>query len=90
MATTKIQQIADLLEETGHAHHRAFVETDGADPEWALWYATHLQKPLSDLLNREFTQSLIVYELVRMDRTAEVGNAPWPEVYAMELMDKYA
>lgn len=90
METTRIQQIVALLEETGRAHHQAFIESDGADPEWALWYATHLQKPLSDLLNLEFTRSLIVYELVRMNKTAEVGNAPWPEVYAMELMDKYA
>lgn len=89
MQNPRIQQLAKLLEETGHAHHKSFISTDGADPEWALWYASHLQIPLSELLNREFTQSLIVYELVRLDRTAESG-APWPEVYAMELLTKYS
>ncbi|MEN8787870.1 MAG: hypothetical protein ABF295_00015 [Flavobacteriaceae bacterium] len=89
MQNPKIAQLATLLKETGQAHHQAYIKTDGADPEWALWYASHLQNPLSDLMNREFTQSTIIYELVRIDKTADIENAPWPEVYAMELLERY-
>lgn len=90
MESNKIYELANLLKETGQAHHQAFIETDGADPEWALWYASYLKEPLSDLLNREFSQSQIIYELVRLDKTADIGRAPWPEVYAMELMERYS
>ena len=89
MASTLSEQLAALLEQTGHAHHQAFIETDGADPEWALWYASYLQSPLSALLQKNFTQSLIVYELVRLDKTEDTDDAPWPEVYAMELLERY-
>ena len=89
MSSSRTQQLASLLEQTGHEHHQAFIETDGADPEWALWYAAHLKRPLSDLLQHDFTQSLLIYELMRMDKTADTENSPWPEVYAMELVERY-
>ena len=89
LSPSKVQQLAELLEHTGRAHHQAFIDTDGADPEWALWYADHLQGPLSELFQHDFTRSMIVYELVRLDKTAETANSPWPEVYAMELMERY-
>ena len=89
MDKTRIQEIANLLENTGQAHHQAFIETDGDDPEWALWYADHLHGPLSEMLQHDFTRSTIIYELVRLDKTADTGDSPWPEVYAMELMERY-
>ena len=33
------KQIAELFQKTGSDHHQAFIETDGEDPEWPLWYA---------------------------------------------------
>ncbi|WP_430968297.1 hypothetical protein [Spongiimicrobium sp. 2-473A-2-J] len=89
MENTKTQELAALLEKTGHAHHQAFIKTDGVDPEWALWYAATLEKPLSSLLNKPFTQSKIIYELVRLEETADVSNALWPQVYAKDLVEKY-
>ena len=87
--STKIQKIAALLKETGQAHHQAFIETDGSDPEWALFYASVLEKPLSSLLGKSLTQSRIVYELVRLDETTDTSEVPWPEAYARELVKKY-
>ena len=89
MESDKTKKIASLLEETGHAHHQAFIDADGFDPEWALWYANHLQKPLSGLLNKSFTKSKIVYELVRMDETLDTTGEPWPMVYARDLVSRY-
>jgi NAD(P)H-hydrate epimerase len=89
METAKIEDIASLLEQTGHAHHQAFINTDGADPEWALWYAVALEKPLSKILDRPLTQSRIVYELVRLDETADTSDTTWPIAYARELVAQY-
>ena len=89
MAINKVQELADLLEKTGQAHHQAFIKTEGHDPEWAIWYASHLQKDISSILNKNFTKSKIVYELVRLAETADVEGKFWPEVYADELMERY-
>lgn len=32
-------ELAVLLVDAGHHHHDAYGESDGADPEWPLWYA---------------------------------------------------
>jgi hypothetical protein len=37
-------QLEELFRETGEAHHQAYIETDGADPEWPLWYADYLRE----------------------------------------------
>lgn len=34
-----IAGLASLLRETGQAHHQAYIDTDGDDPEWPRWYA---------------------------------------------------
>ena len=34
-------QLENLFHEVGEAHHQAYIETDGADPEWPLWYADY-------------------------------------------------
>jgi hypothetical protein len=36
------QELADLLNETAEAHHKAFAATDGVDDEWPIWYADYL------------------------------------------------
>ena len=46
METDLTGQLEGLFHEVGEAHHRAYIETDGADPEWPLWYADYLQERL--------------------------------------------
>ena len=53
-----------LFREVREAHHQAYIETDGADPEWPLWYAEHLRERLGALLNASFTKSELVYMLI--------------------------
>ena len=45
-AEAQVKQLAELFKQTGEAHHQAFLETDGEDPEWAIWYAGYLQDRL--------------------------------------------
>ncbi len=81
-------RIADLLRETGEAHHAAFIDTDGADPEWPIWYAGYLQERLGQQLDRQFTRSELVYLLVLAERehAAEAPAEPWPDFYAQVLL----
>lgn len=81
-------RIADLLRETGEAHHEAFIETDGADPEWPIWYAGYLQERLGQQLDRQVTRSQLVHLLVLAERKhgAQAPAEPWPEFYAQVLL----
>lgn len=89
--TGLVQQVADLFRETGRAHHQAFMETDGDDPEWPLWYAGYLQDRLGRLLNRAFTKSEVVYFLVMADKeqSARAPGADWATFYATLLLERY-
>jgi hypothetical protein len=58
------QQLEGLFREVGEAHHQAYIETDGADPEWPLWYADYLRDRLAPLLDASFTRSELIYLLV--------------------------
>jgi hypothetical protein len=39
MTATATEQIRNLLHEAGETHHRVFRIVDGADDDWATWYA---------------------------------------------------
>ena len=65
------KQLESLFQETFEAHHKAYMETDGADPDWPLWYAGYLQDRLSGLLGARFTKSELVYLLITLDREVQ-------------------
>ena len=87
----RIEQIARVLEETGKAHHAAFIETDGVDPEWTLWYATYLHDKLPALLEAELTRADIVYLLQFADkqRALTAPGSRWPRFYATLFARQY-
>lgn len=82
------EQLADLLMETGHHHHQAYAESDGVDPEWALWYAGYLQTRIWDRAGMLPTRSQLVYLLLRAEsELAEMGTgAPWPPYYSAVIL----
>jgi glutaredoxin len=86
------KDLVDLFRETGHAHHEAFAATDGADPEWPIWYAEHLQAPIADALGTPFTQSQLVYCVMDADfeQAARAPESDWPEFYADQFVERYA
>jgi NAD(P)H-hydrate epimerase len=87
----RVREIEELLRETGVAHHQAFLETDGADPEWPLWFADFLQGRLAMLLGARLTKSELVYLLllVEAERLRESPGADWAGAYARELARRY-
>ena len=82
-----MDSLVALLSAAGPAHHEAFIETDGEDPEWPLWYAQYLRNDLNQLLGTALTKSELVYVLVDMERQRirEAPEADWPSYYAVEL-----
>lgn len=74
--------LAELLAAAGAAHHEAFVATDGADPEWPLWYAEFLLGRMGEHVDDPMTKSQLVYLLVGADRAHAGSSEPWPEFYA--------
>jgi len=81
-------RLASLLEQAGQRHHAAYLEADGVDPEWALWYAGYLQAHLWDDAGSVPTRSRLVYLLIDAERThAAAGSTDaWPRFYARHIL----
>ncbi len=81
-----IENLAELLIETGHHHPQAYLDSDGIDPEWALWYAGHLQTRIWDTFGDVPTRSRLVHLLLSAEEvySADVdsGKGEWPPYYA--------
>jgi NAD(P)H-hydrate epimerase len=85
------RRLIDLFRETGPAHHHAYRATDGADPDWPLWYAEYTQARLNALLGTALTRSELTYLLVsvEMERAAQAPGAAWPDYYADFFLHRY-
>jgi hypothetical protein len=62
------QELADLLNETAEAHHKAFAATDGVDDDWPIWYADYLVDKMRAMLDSKFTKSELIYILVSAEK----------------------
>ncbi|MGB5704763.1 MAG: glutathione S-transferase N-terminal domain-containing protein [Polyangiales bacterium] len=86
---SRLEQLTRLFRETGEAHHQAFLDTDGDDPEWALWYAEHLHERLAPFLAAPITRSRLVFCLIGADdeHRATESELPWAEYYARRFLE---
>lgn len=86
-----IDAVSELLRRTGEMHHHDFLDTDGADPEWPLYYAERLQEPIGELLDAQLSKSELVYLLVRLahEQPLEAPGAAWQRYYARVLVERY-
>lgn len=80
------EDLAALLQATGHHHHQSFRESDGIDPEWALWYAGFLQARAWDQFEKLPTRSALVHAFVDAEKAHAGSTEPWPEFYARHLL----
>jgi hypothetical protein len=86
-----VEQITKLLDETQHAHHQAYLATDGYDPDWSIWYADYLLDKLPPLLEADLTRSDLTYLLVYLSKLQqlEAPGGRWSRYYAKTLVDTY-
>jgi len=84
--------IGKLLLDTGHAHHKAFEVTDGADPDWPIWYAEFSKDTFAEQFGMSFTKSQLIYCLMNADfeHEARAPDSDWPEFYANEIVERFA
>lgn len=89
MGEDSTQDLAALLTQTGKAHHEAFAETDGEDPDWAIWYADYLHDRIVPFLAGPMTRSRIVFclEAIAEEHATGDPDAPWPEFYAARILE---
>ncbi len=87
------ERIAALLDEAGETHHRVYRITDGADDDWASWYADWLLKlsELPTILGAAPVRSELVYTLVGCDKEYTKANSgePWQQFYARALVERF-
>jgi hypothetical protein len=87
--TATTEQISGLLHEAGETHHRVFRIVDGADDDWASWYADWLisLSELPALLGVKPVRSELIYLLVGFDKeyTAGQPGEPWESYYAQRI-----
>ena len=72
-----VDQISALLHEAGETHHRVFRIVDGADGDWASWYADWLTSlsELPALLGVKPVRSELTYLLVSLGKEYTAGRA---------------
>jgi hypothetical protein len=84
------EQVSGLLHEAGETHHQVFRIVEGADDDWASWYAQWLidLSELPDLLGARPVRSELIYLLVSLDKqfTAEAPTEPWETYYARQIL----
>lgn len=89
-----IDRVRGLLHEAAETHHLVYRITDGADDDWASWYADWLTRlsELPDLLARRPVRSELTHHLVALDKeyVAAQPGQPWEEFYAHRLIQLFA
>lgn len=92
--SASVDQISGLLHEAGETHHRVFRIVDGADDDWASWYADWLIRlsELPALLGIKPVRSELTYLLVGLDKeyTAGQPGEPWEAYYAQRILSHFS
>jgi glutaredoxin len=84
-----VQQISEIFENAGRAHHQAFLDTNGEDSEWPIWYANHIYEPIKKIMPGDLTRSRIIYCLIAAEQEhhARAPETNWPDYYAKYFLE---
>jgi len=87
------EQMSQLLREASETHHRVFRIVDGADDDWASWYAWWLinLSELPTVLDVTPIRSELIYLLVSLNKqyTAVQSGEPWESYYARWILNHF-
>jgi hypothetical protein len=86
-------QVAGVLRDAAETHHRVYRIVDGADADWASWYADWLIRlsRLPEILGATPVPSELVYLLVLLDKehSAKASDQPWDSFYADRIVEHF-
>ncbi len=84
------EELTELLQQTGHHHHQAFIDSNGIDPEWALWYAGYLQAHMWDQGGSLPSRSRLIQLLLNAEEefNASGDDGPWHPSYAAHILQR--
>jgi hypothetical protein len=89
----RTQRVADLLHEAAEVHHVVYRITDGADEDWASFYADWLTRhsELGEVLGTAPVRGHLVHELVECDRAygEAAPDEPWEPWYASRIVGRF-
>jgi hypothetical protein len=89
----RTQRVSSLLHEAGEVHHVVYRITDGADDDWASFYADWLieHSELPDALGGAPTRSHLVHEIVESERAfaAAEPEGRWEDYYAERIVSRF-
>lgn len=79
----------ELLSQVGPAHHRAFLATDGEDPDWPTWYAAWLLERLPEPAPEvDETQLADLLASAADTHQASSSEEDWPGFYARFITER--
>ncbi|MEP7020454.1 MAG: hypothetical protein ABI808_07375 [Pseudonocardiales bacterium] len=88
-----IDIVRNLLHEAAELHHAVYRITDGADDDWASWYADWLTRlsELPTVVGRPPVRSELTSLLVSLDRefADTATDQPWELVYAERIVAEF-
>jgi hypothetical protein len=86
----RTERVSALLHEAGEVHHVVYRITDGADDDWASFYADWLieHSELGEVLGGVPVRSHLVHELVECDRAYTGGG--WEDAYAARIVARFS
>jgi glutaredoxin len=85
-------QLVALFTETETAHQKKFKGGVNDDPEWPIWYADYLQKPMSEILQTPFLKSDLIYCLMsaNYEHAIEALETQWQQFYSSHFIKHFA
>jgi len=91
--TEALDRVSRILHEAAETHHRVYQIVDGADDDWASWYADWLVNlsELPDLLGAKPVRSELTYLIVSLDKEYTAGQVsePWEAYYAPRILSHF-
>lgn len=89
----RTERVSALLEEAADLHHRVYRITDGADDDWASWYADWLVRlsELGEVLGTTPDPGELRDLLTHLDREyrANPPAEPWSVTYARAIASHF-
>ena len=89
----QVSRLSEVLHEVAETHHVVYRIVDGADDDWASWYADWLisLSALPEILGIKPVRSELTYTLVLLDRQyrEQHPEGRWEDYYARELIQRF-